>query len=296
MKKIMVLSLMLIGVQAWAEPINVLSSFSILGDVTQQLGGNRVKVNTLIGANQDAHTYQMKAQDVKKIQDAKLIVLNGLQFERADIRRATQNSGKKIINATQGIQAMPMPEHDHEHGHEGHDHGAFDPHAWHDPVLMKTYANNITNGLIAIDPQGKSYYQQRLQQYQQQLDQLHTWAQQQFASVPVANRKAMTAHHSFGYLGQRYRVTFYAPQGVSTSDAASAATVATLIKQIKQDRIRALFVENMVNPRIVQQIARETGAKTQGTLYADALSSSAPANTYLGLMRHNVSALVQAMK
>ena len=121
MRNILTLSLLLASTPLWAAPIQVLSSFSILGDVTQQLGGERIQVQTLIGANQDAHTYQLQSQDVKKIQAAKLIVLNGLGFERADIRRATQNSGKKIVNATQGIAALPTPEHDHKHADPNHD-------------------------------------------------------------------------------------------------------------------------------------------------------------------------------
>ena len=171
MRNILTLSLLLASTPLWAAPIQVLSSFSILGDVTQQLGGERIQVQTLIGANQDAHTYQLQSQDVKKIQAAKLIVLNGLGFERADIRRATQNSGKKIVNATQGITALPIPEHDHKHAGHNHDHGAYDPHVWHDPILMKTYAANITQALVAIDPAGKAYYQARLNQYQNQLNQ-----------------------------------------------------------------------------------------------------------------------------
>ena len=296
MRNILTLSLLLASTPLWAAPIQVLSSFSILGDVTQQLGGERIQVQTLIGANQDAHTYQLQSQDVKKIQAAKLIVLNGLGFERADIRRATQNSGKKIVNATQGITALPIPEHDHKHAGHNHDHGAYDPHVWHDPILMKTYAANITQALVAIDPAGKAYYQARLNQYQSQLNQLHAWSQQQFNSVPISKRKALTAHHSFAYLGKRYHIQFYAPQGSNTHDSASAAGVARLMKQVKQERIQAVLIENMVNPKLVQQIARETGSKTQGMLYADALSQQGEAKTYVGMVRHNVNTLVRAMK
>lgn len=278
---------------SWAQkPLAVVTSFSILQDITQQLGGNRVRVTTLIGPNTDAHTYQLRVQDMQKIQAAQLIILNGLSFERADIRRATQNSGKKMIHAAASVPALPMPEHEH---HPDHEHGAFDPHIWHDPILMQQYSRNISQALMQIDPQGKAYYQQRLQQYQNQLSQLHTWAQQQFQSIPPAKRKVLSAHESFAYLGKRYHIRFYAPQGVSTHDAASAATVATLIQQIKRDQISAIFVENMVNPKLVQQIIKETNTRNSGMLYADALSTQAPANTYLGLMRHNVRALAKAM-
>ena len=299
MHKIILISLLLTSTPLWAAPMQVLSSFSILGNVTQELGGERVQVQTLVGANQDAHTYQLQSKDVKKIQAAKLIVLNGLGFERADIRRATQNSGKKIVNATQGLPALPLQEHDHQHAGHNHDHGAYDPHVWHDPILMKAYATNITQALIASDPAGKTYYQARLTQYQNQLNQLnqlHVWSQQKFNAVPMNKRKALTAHHSFAYLGKRYHIQFYAPQGVDTHDSASATSVARLIKQVKQERIQAVLIENMVNPKLVQQIARETGSKTQGMLYADALSQQGEAKTYLGMVRHNVNTLVAAMK
>lgn len=294
MNKILTLAALLVSTNLFANPINVLSSFSILGDVSKELGGERVKVITLIGADQDAHTYQLQSQDVKKIQSAKLIIMNGLGFERADIRRAVQNSGKKIVNATAGIKALPIVSH--EHHSEQHDHGAYDPHVWHDPILMQTYSRNITNALISIDPQGKEYYLNRLKDYQTKLNQLHVWTQSQFQMVPVAKRKAMTAHDSFAYLGNRYKIKFYSPQGVSTHDTASAATIASLIQQIKQEQIKALLIENMVNPRIVQQIAKEAKVNTKGTLYADALSIRGSSQNYWGLMRHNVSTLTNAMK
>lgn len=294
MNKLWVLGVLLLTTNLWANPINVLSSFSILGDVTKELGGERIRVSTLIGVNQDAHTYQLQSQDMQKIQSSKLIVMNGLGFERADIRRAVQKSGKKIVNATAGINALPIATHEHHGDH--HDHGAYDPHVWHDPILMKTYSHNITNALISIDPQGKEYYLKRLKDYQGKLNQLHLWSQSQFQAVPIDQRKAMTAHHSFAYLGKRYQIKFYAPQGVSTHDAASASTIAALIQQIKRKQIKALLIENMVNPKIVQQIAKETKVNTKGTLYADALSQSGLAQSYWGLMRHNVSTLTHAMK
>lgn len=290
------LCVLLIGLvpTTWAQkPMAVVTSFSILQDITQQLGGNRVQVTSLIGPNTDAHTYQLRAQDVQKIQAAKLIVLNGLGFERADIRRAAQNSGKKIVHAASGLPALPMAEHEH---HATHEHGAFDPHIWHDPILMQQYSRNISQALMQIDPQGKAYYQQRLQQYQQQLQQLHAWAEQQFHNIPLAKRKVLTAHESFAYLGKRYNIRFYAPQGVSTHEGASAATVAKLIQQIKSERIQAIFIENMTNAKVIQQITKETQRPLQGTLYADALSHSANGNTYLKLMRHNIASLSKAMQ
>ena len=161
---------------------------------------------------------------------------------------------------------------------------------------MQTYAQNVANALIKADPAGKSHYQQRLKNYQTELGQLNTWAAQSFNAIPAAQRKVLTGHDAFGYLGKRYNIQFIAPQGVSTEAEPSARQVAAIIRQIKQQGIKAVFSENIKDSRMVDRIAKETGVKVQGKLYSDALSKTAPANTYVGMFRHNVTALSNAMK
>ena len=280
-----------------AAPMPVVASFSILGDITQQIGGERVAVQILVGADQDAHVHQLNSGDIRKIRAAKLVLVNGLGFEKAELARAVKQSKVPMAVASQGIKPMAAADnHDHGHGGHNHDHGTDDPHVWNDPVLMQTYAQNVANALIKADPAGKSHYQQRLKNYQAELSRLNTWAAQSFNAIPATQRKVLTGHDAFGYLGKRYHIQFIAPQGVNTAAEPSARQVAAIIRQIKQQGIKAVFSENIKDSRMVDRIAKETGVKVQGKLYSDALSKAAPANTYVGMFRHNVTALSNAMK
>lgn len=283
----------------WAEALPVVTSFSILGDVAQQIGGERVRVTSLVGADQDAHAYQLTGGDVKKIAAAKLVLLNGLGLESGDVLRAVKQSKVPYAEATQGISPIKAEEeHHHHHDHAGHshDHGEFDPHVWGDPVLMQKYAENVAKALINADPAGASYYQARFKNYSAELVQLDGYARQQFNSIPRDKRKVLTGHDAFNYLAKRYGVTFLAPQGVSTEGEASAKTVAAIIRQIKQQGVKAVFTENIKDGRMVQRIAQETGVKVGGVLYSDALSKGAPAKTYADMFRYNVKTMVGAMK
>ncbi len=295
---IIVASLVLMGASwAKAEGLPVVASFSILGDVAQQIGGERVIVSNLVGADTDSHAYQLTGGDVKKISAAKLVLLNGLGLEKADLVRAVKRSKVAYAEVTAGINALKTEEYHHEHDeHDHHHHGEFDPHVWHDPVLMQQYATNVADALIKVDPAGKAYYQQRLKNYSAQLNQLHIYAQQQFNAIPVGKRKVLTGHDSFHYLGKRYNVTFLSPQGVSTEGESSAKAVAEIIRQVKQQGVKAVFIENIKNGQMVQRIAQETGAKIGGTLYSDALSKGAPAQSYVDLFRYNVKSMTDAMK
>ncbi len=284
---------------AYAAPLPVVTSFSILGDVAKQIGGDRVAVQSLVGPNQDSHAYHMTSGDIKKIRSAKLVLLNGLGLEAADVQRAVKQSKVPFAEATKGIQALKAEEggHHHDHDHEGHhhDHGEFDPHVWTDPVLMGTYAQNVANALIQADPEGKTYYQQRLGNYQMQLKKLHSDAQAAFNAVPAAKRKVLTGHDAFTYMGKRYNIEFIAPQGVSSEAEPSAKQVASIIRQIKREGIKAVFTENIKDTRMIDRIAKETGVNVSGRLYSDALGG-APANSYIGMYRYNVKVLTDAMK
>ena len=237
--------------------------------------------------------------DIKKIRSAKLVLLNGLGLEAADVQRAVKQSKVPFAEATKGIQALKAEEggHHHDHDHEGHhhDHGEFDPHVWTDPVLMGTYAQNVANALIQADPEGKTYYQQRLGNYQMQLKKLHSDAQAAFNAVPAAKRKVLTGHDAFSYMGKRYNIEFIAPQGVSSEAEPSAKQVASIIRQIKREGIKAVFTENIKDTRMIDRIAKETGVNVSGRLYSDALGG-APANSYIGMYRYNVKVLTDAMK
>lgn len=285
---------------AWAD-LKVVSSFSILGDIAKQIGGDKIQVTNLVPADGDAHAYQLTSGDAKKIASAQLVLLNGLGLEQGDVLRAVKQSKVPYAQATDGITALKndenMPHHHHHHGEDGHhhDHGEFDPHVWHDPVLMQKYAANVASALIKADPANKAHYQARFKAYSQELVALDTYARQKFNAVPRAHRKVLTGHHSFAYLGARYQVNFLAPQGVSTEAQPSAKTVAAIIRQIKQQGIKAVFTENIKDGRMVERIAQETGVKVGGKLYSDALSKDSQARTYTDMFRYNVNAMTQAM-
>ena len=279
-----------------AAPLPVVASFSILADVAQNLGAERVQVQTLVAADTDAHSYQLTPGDIRKIRAAKLLLANGLGLEGAQLERAMRDSKIPAAVATKGIATMAAKEDEHDDRGHGHDHA--DPHVWQDPVRMQAYARNVADALIQADPAGRAYYEQRLAVYQRELQQLHVWAQQQFASIPVAQRKVLTAHAAFAYLGARYQITFIAPQGASADSAASAKTVARIIQQVRGQGIRAIFLENVKDGRLMQQLARETGiAVATQTLYSDALSGPrGAAGSYLQLIRHNVGAIAAALR
>ena len=281
----------------YAAPMPVVASFSILGDVAQQIGGERVAVQSLVCANQDAHAYNLTSSDIKKIREARLGLLNGLGLEKAELQRAVKQSKVASAEATAGIKPLAADEHHHEHNHgHDHDHGEFDPHVWNDPVLMQRYAANVAIALIKADPAGSRYYQQRFKDYQNVLNQLNNYANQQFGAVAPAKRKVLTGHDSFAYLGKRYQVKFISPQGVSSEAEPSARQITAIIRQIKAENVKAVFTENIKDGRMIARIAKETGVKVSGGLYADALSSGAPAGTYADMFRYNVRVMSEAMK
>lgn len=263
-----------------ADTIQVTASFSILGDLVRAVGGERVQVNTLVGPDQDAHTFEPRPSDAKTLLGSQLLVTNGLDFEPWASKLA-KSAGYKgaVVVASQGVKARPN-----------------DPHAWQNPALVVLYVRNIAAGLSKLDPGGKVSYQGNAEAYVKELQALDSWAEAQFASVPVAQRKVITSHDAFGYFADRYQITFLAPQGMNTDVEPSAKQVAQLITHIKREKIRAVFVENMSSPKLVAQLSQDAGAKVGASLYADALSApDKPGATYLKMMRHNVMALTAGM-
>lgn len=287
-----------------AAPLRVVSSFSILGDVARQIGGEQVEVLDIVGPGQDAHVYQVTPADIRRLGEAQLVLMNGLGYEGAALERAVRDSQVPVAIASAGIETLAGghahdDEHDHDHGEAGaqHDAAARDPHVWQDPVLMQAYAANIAKAMIQADPAHQQGYEQRLADYQQILRDLDSWAAAEFASIPPEKRKVVTGHDAFAYLGQRYQLQFLAPQGVSTDSQPSARAVAGLIRQIREQQVKAVFMENIKDPRLVEQISQEAGVTVQNQpLYSDALSPpEGPATSYVGLIRYNVTHLVQAM-
>ncbi|GLR11588.1 metal ABC transporter substrate-binding protein [Chitinimonas prasina] len=284
-----------LSLHANADKLPVVASFSILGDIVQQVGGDKVSVTTLVGPDGDAHVYQPSPQDGKTLVAAKLLVVNGLGFEGWMDRlvKASRYQGIRVAAAEKIVtQKMGSDQHDH-----GHDKGRIDPHAWQDPARMRRYVSNIADGLASADPANAGYYRKRADSYTEQLFELEKWAAEQVASVVPNKRRVITSHDAFGYLGRRFGIQFLSPQGVNTEAEASARGVGMLIKQARKEGIKAIFVENVSNPKLLEQIGREAGASLGGRLYSDALSrADGPAPNYLAMMKYNVSTLVAGMK
>lgn len=292
-----------------SERLPVVASFSILGDVVGEVGGEHVTIKTIVGPGGDAHVYQPTPADAAAISKAAVVFVNGLSFE-GWFDRLIKSSGYDgpIVKATKGIKTLKSDEHDekahhkHAHGkHKGgkdhhHHHGEYDPHAWQSVSNVIIYAMNVRDGLCRADSANCDTYTRNAAAYTGKLEALDAEIRSLLNSVPAKNRKIITSHNAFGYFADAYNITILAPQGFSTHSEASARDVANLIDQIRKDGVQALFVENISDPRLMEQIARETGARLGGELYSDALSKPAgPASTYIEMMRHNARLMAGAM-
>jgi zinc/manganese transport system substrate-binding protein len=278
------------------EKLPVVATFSILGDFVKNVGGDRVSVTTLVGPNGDTHVYQPSPADAKKLANAKVIIVNGFKLE-GWMDRLVQASGTKasVIVATNSIKPREMANDDDAKA-GGHEHEGVDPHAWQSIANARIYVANIRDALIAADPGGKEIYEKNTADYLAKLAAVEAEVKEAIAKIPAERRRIITTHDAFGYFGAAYGFEFIAPQGVSTETEASARDVAKIIRQIRAQKIPAVFLENVSDPRLVQRIADETGAKVGGTLYSDALSAGdGPASTYIDMMRHNIRQLSAAL-
>ena len=317
------------------EPTPVVATFSILGDMVKRIGGEHVAVTTLVGPDGDTHVYQPTPADARAVSEAEILVVNGLQFEGWLDRLidASDFRGVRVV-ATEGIDPIAFDDghghdddhdehaeeagHDHDHddqaeaghdddhdddheehaeaGHDHHDHGAFDPHGWQSLRNAAAYVDNITAALAQADPANAADFHWNTAAYGAEIATLDAEIREIVAALPADRRTVVTSHDAFQYFGRDYGLTFLAPQGLSTESEASAQDVARLIVRIRDEGISAVFVENITDGRLLEQIANETGATIGGTLYPGALSGPhGPAPTYLDMMRHNATTLAQAL-
>ena len=260
--------------------IKVVSTFSILGDMVQNIGGNNIELTTLVGANGDGHVYEPTPADAKSVAAADVVFVNGLGFE-GWIDRLVKASGYKgkVIIATKGIKDLKFE-------------GELDPHAWQDLSNGRIYIKNIKNALIDLDPKNSDLYKKNFIAYDKILESMDKSTKEKFADIPKKNRKVITSHDAFLYFGRAYGIDFRSPVGVTTESEPSAGELAALITEMREDEIKALFAENITDPRLIKQLAREVNAQIGGTLYSDALSdNSEPANTYINMFKYNVNEL-----
>jgi zinc/manganese transport system substrate-binding protein len=287
-----------------ADKVKVVASFSILGDMVREIGGGHVELTTLVGPDGDAHVYEPTPSDARLVETAEF-------------------KGTEVV-ATAGIAPIPFGaeehadhaagenEHKHEageaghedHAHEAaggdhadHDHGSNDPHAWQDLSNGLVYAENIVKGLSAVDPENAADYRAKGDAFVAEIKAMDAEVKAELATVPEAQRRVVTSHDAFGYFARAYKIDFIAPEGVSTDAEASASDVAKIIDQIRHEKISAVFVENVSDPRLIERISSETDAKIGGTLYSDALSGpEGPAGTYLKMFKNNIEQIIKALK
>ena len=296
----------LISTAVHAQALEVTTSFSILGDLVGQVGGERVKVRTLVGADEDAHAFQPRPSDARNVGGAALVVVNGLGFDDWMVRLARSGGYKgEVVVASAGIDTLAMTTDDHGHDH-GHDHGdeddkanakAVDPHAWQDVGNVRRYVANIADALTKADPEGATAYRANAERYDGELKALDTEIRAAFAALPAERRKVVSSHAAFGYFGRAYGIRFLSPVGVSNNAEPTAQGVARLIRQLKAEKVPAVFIENVADSRLIERIRSESGAQIGGTLYSDALSKAdGPAPSYVQMMRANLDALRQALR
>jgi zinc/manganese transport system substrate-binding protein len=317
------LSSALPATSVWAagQPVPVVASFSILQDLTRQVGGDLVTVSALVGPDGDAHVFEPTPQQARQLLQAKVLVANGLGFEGwlPRLKKASGFKGQEIV-ASQGIAVRILPKgqgkghdhgegdgdgdgadkagHDHGHGqHHGHNHGPQDPHAWQDVRNAIVYVRNIAQGLARADPANAAQYDKQATQYIARLTALDASLRQRFAALPAERRSVVSTHDAFGYFAQAYGLRFVPVRGLSTESEPSARDMAALVKQVREERIGAIFVENISDPRLLEQLARETGATMGGRLYSDALSpAGGPASTYIDMVETNAATLLKALQ
>jgi zinc/manganese transport system substrate-binding protein len=270
--------------------LKVVASFSILADLASTVGGDDVDVTSLVGVGGDAHVFQPSPRDAQKLGQADVIIVNGLGFE-GWIDRLIKVSGTSAHVIIASEQIVPR-----RRGAGEVDAGALDPHAWQSVANAKLYVAAITHGLSFVDPQHAPVYQRRSEVFQARLDQLDRDVRAAMAALAPERRRIISTHDAFGYFGAAYGLTLIPLQGVSTEAEPSARDMAHIIAQIKAEKVPAVFLENISDPRLMRQIAQASGAHIGATLYTDSLSGpEGPAGNYEAMMRSNIKALTQSL-
>jgi zinc/manganese transport system substrate-binding protein len=290
MKRILLAALLLLpALRAEAKTLDVVASFSVLGEIVQEVAGDRGVVHTLVGPDGDAHTFEPTPNDAKTMAGAGLVIVNGLGLEKWMERLIAASGYKgKVVVASEGVRSRIMVE-------DGAD--VTDPHAWQNIANGRLYVRNIAKALAGADPADADYFNARAESYEATLSALDSWVRQEIAQVPQPKRRVITTHDAFGYFGAAYGVTFLAPEGISTDAEPAAGDLAKLIDQVRREKIKALFLENITSPQLMQTIAQETGVPLGGALFSDALSPpDGPAPTYVDMFKNNLPKLVEGMK
>lgn len=269
--------------------LHVLATETFLGDITQNVAGSRIKIETLLPPTVDPHEFQPTPQDAIKIAQSQVLIVNGLGYE-AWLTKTLENSGGMVVVASNGLSPNPDPSGEHPDG---------DPHMWMNPLNVVHYVENIRDGLTQADPAGKDIYSKNADAYIAQLKDLDGWVKSQVAGLPPEKRLLVTNHDALGYFSEAYGFKVVGAVIPSVTDQASpsAQQLAGLIDTIKSSGAPAIFLDFGENQNLANQIASESGAKIVTDLYVESISAAdGPAPTYLEMIKHDVSAIVEALK
>jgi ABC-type Zn uptake system ZnuABC Zn-binding protein ZnuA len=277
------------------RPLTVLAAESFLADIAQNVAGDQATVATLIPAGIDPHAFEPTPQDVARIADSTVLIVNGSGFEEW-LANVLDNAGgqRLVIEASAGL-ATRTPD---DTGAADHDH-AVDPHFWLDPTKVEHYVAAIRDGLAQADPAHAAAYAANAEAYIVKLKQLDAWIAEQVNTIPAARRLLVTNHESMGYYADRYglKVVGAVIPSFSASASPSAQQLAQLADTIRATGAPAIFLETGSNPQLAQQLGTETGVKVVTDLYSHSLTGpDGPAPTYLDMMRYNTQQIVAALK
>jgi len=280
-----------------AERIKVVATFSVIGDMVANVGGDQVELVTLVGPGGDTELFKPSLADAKSVAEAKIVFMNDLndEFEPwlVPLLKQVNFSGTKIV-VSRGAKTYTSTEERAPRNRSTEE--EIDQHAWLDPKNGVIYVRNISAALAKADPANAAEYRARADAYIKELQALDAWAKAEVAVLPAAKRRVLASHDSLQYLARAYGITLLAINGWTNNNEPSAAELARLTKQIRQEGIHALFLDSITDPRAMQQVAKETGASIGGTLYGDALSPpGGEADTYLKMIRHDVATLKAGM-
>lgn len=280
-----------------ADKIRVVATFTVIADMVTNVAGDHVDLATIVGPDGDTEEYEPTAADVPKIANARILFMNGLndEFEPwlESLMRQSRFSGTKVI-VTRGVRALSAED---EHPRGGKPKATvLDQHAWMNPRNAIIYVKNITDALVRVDPANADEYRNRAASYTQELRDLNAWAQAEMAAVPTAKRRALSSHDSLQYLANAFSITMISVYGWTNKAEPSAADLVRLTDQIRQEHVKALFLDSITDPRAMERISKETGAVIGGTIYGDALSKpDGVAGTYIEMIRHDVSTMKAGM-
>ena len=285
------------SVHAEAEPIRVTSLSTVMADLARDIGGERVEVVELVKPGMDPHIFEPSPGDYRTISNSRILLASGLGFEGYldKLRPVLEKSCVRPVVGGEVVKPIEGACEGHDHSEDHHHHGTADPHWWQSVSNVQLVARQIRDALIATDPEGQGPYKKNAAKLDVRLKDLGKWVRLQIVQLPKKNRVLVTSHDALGYFAKDYGFEILPVQGISTSDQPSSKKVRDLIGRIQERGVKAIFAESIENPKVLGQITAETGAKTSGVIYADGLGSG-ETGTYEGMMRHNVTTIVEALK